>query len=203
MKPLSKGRSQITVAWTPLRDLPAGVVPADLSVAVKSAETLVEGRVQPGGTSFEVPDGAVQLSIRVLDRAGEVVDRETRSVMTRSAEDRLWLTAVVHRAASPAEVRSLAAGDAPIYAGREFLRTDRLLIRIHAYGKTADAATITGRLIDRRGATLMPLAIGGSPGAWQVDLPLASIAPGDFALVFEARSGDERGEVVVPLRIRR
>ena len=203
VKPLSKGRSQITVAWTPVRDLPAGVVPADLSVAVKSAGTLVEGRVAPGGTSFEVPDGTVQLSIRVLDRAGEVVDRETRSVITRSAEDRLWLTAVVHRAASPAEVRSLAASDPPIYAGREFLRTDRLLIRIQAYGKTAGPVTLTGRLIDRRGATLLPLAISGSSAGWQLDLPLASIAPGDFALVFEAQSGDEQAETVVPFRVRR
>jgi len=141
--------------------------------------------------------------IRVLDRAGEVVDRETRSVMTRSAEDRLWLTAVVHRAASPAEVRSLAAGDAPIYAGREFVRTDRLLIRIHPYGKIEASITLTGRLIDRRGATLLPLAISGSSAGWQLDLPLASIAPGDFALVFEARNGDERAETVVPLRVRR
>jgi VWFA-related protein len=203
VKPLSKGRSQITVAWTPVRDLPAGVVPADLSVAVKSAGMLVEGRVRPGGTSFEVPDGTVQLSIRVLDRAGEVVDRETRSVMTRSAEDRLWLAAVVHRAASAAEVRSLAVSDPPIYAGHEFLRTDRLLIRIHAYGKTAGPVTLTGRLIDRRGATLLPLAISESSAGWQLDLPLASIAPGDFALVFEAQSGDERTETVVPLRMRR
>jgi VWFA-related protein len=203
VKPLSTGRSRITVAWAPLRDLPAGVIPADLSVAVKSAETLVEGRVQPGGTSFEVPDGAVQLTIRVLDRAGEVVDRETRSVTTRSAEDRLWLTAVVHRAASPAEARLLAASDPPIYAGREFLRTDRLLIRIHAYGKTGESVTLTGRLIDRRGATLLPLAISGSSPGWQLDLPLASIAPGDFAVVFEAQSGGERTETVVPLRVRR
>jgi len=203
VKPLSKGRSQITVAWTPLRDLPAGVVPADLSVALKSGETLVEGRVQPGGTSFEVPDGAVQLSMRVLDRAGEIVDRETRSVMTRTAEEQFWLTAVVHRAASAAEVRSLAGSDAPIYAGRQFVRTDRLLIRIHAYGKTGESVTLTGRLIDRRGATLLPLAISGSSAGWQLDLPLASIAPGDFALVFEAQSGGERAETVVPLRERR
>ena len=193
------GRSQVTVAWTPLRDLPAGVSPAAVSVALKSGETLVEGAVQPGGTSFDVPEGPVQLSIRVLDRAGEIVDRETRSVDAPPAEGPLWLSAVVHRAATPAEARTLLAADAPIYAGREFVRTDRLLIRLHAYGKADKTATITGRLIDRRGATLLPLAISGSPDAWQIDLPLASIAPGDFALAFEAQSGDERAEAIVPL----
>ena len=98
-----------------------------------------------------------------------------------------------------------------MHAGREFVRTDRLLIRIRTYGTSAAAAEITGRLIDRRGATLIPLAIAGpfdSPqlaqgrpaeGWHRLDLPLASIAPGDFAIVFEARSGEERAEAIVPL----
>jgi hypothetical protein len=50
---------------------------------------------------------------------------------------------------------------------------------------------------------LLPLAVSGSSAGWQIDLPLASIAPGDFALVFEARSADGRAEAMVPLRIRR
>jgi VWFA-related protein len=203
LRPVSAGRSQVTVAWTPLRDLPAGVSPAAVSVALKSGETLVEGAVQPGGTSFDVPEGPVQLSIRVLDRTGEIVDRDTRSVDAQPAEGPLWLAAIVHRAATPAEAHTLLAADAPIYAGREFVRTDRLLIRVHAYGKADQPATISGRLIDRRGATLLPLAISGSPDTWRVDLPLASIAPGDFAIVFEAQSGDQRAETVVPLRVRR
>jgi hypothetical protein len=66
------------------------------------------------------------------------------------------------------------------------------------------AATLAGRLVDRRGATLIPLAISGSADGWhQLDLPLASIAPGDFAVVIEAQSGEERAETVVPLRVKR
>ena len=203
MKPSADGRSQLMVAWTPIRDLPAGVVPVAVTVTLKSGETVLEGSVKSGGTSFDVPDGPVQVSIRVLDGAGEIVDRETRSVRMHTGGDPLWLSAVVHRAAMPSEVRALSAADAPIYAGREFGRTDRLLIRIHAYGNASEAATITGRLIDRRGATLLPLAVSGSSAGWQIDLPLASIAPGDFALVFEAPSADGRAEAIVPLRIRR
>jgi hypothetical protein len=202
-KPSAAGRSQVTVAWTPLRDLPAGVVPVAVSVTLKSGETVVEGSVKSGGTSFDVQDGPVQMSIRVFDRAGEIVDRETRSLGMHTGGDPLWLSAAVHRAATPAEVRALSAADAPIHAGREFARTDRLLIRVHAYGNASEAATISGRLIDRRGATLLPLAVGGSPAAWRVDLPLASIAPGDFALVFEAESGPPKAETVVALRVRR
>ncbi len=87
---------------------------------------------------------------------------------------------------------------------REFVRTDRLAIRLRAYGSSAAAAEVTGRLIDRRGTTLIPLAIAGSSNGWHhLDLPLASIAPGDFAIVFEARSGDHRAEAIVPVRVRR
>jgi len=72
------------------------------------------------------------------------------------------------------------------------------------YGTSAAAAEITGRLIDRRGATLIPLAIAGHVEGWhRLDLPLASIAPGDFAIVLEARSGEERAEAIVPLRVKR
>jgi len=44
----------------------------------------------------------------------------------------LGLTAVVRRAGNPAESRAPTAADAPVHAGRDFLRTDRLLIRIRA-----------------------------------------------------------------------
>ena len=110
---------------------------------------------------------------------------------------------MVHVARNPAEARALSAPDAPVHAGREFVRTDRLAIRIRTYGTSAAAAEVTGRLIDRRGATLIPLAIAGPSNGWhQLDLPLASIAPGDFAIVFEARSGEQRAEAIVPLRCR-
>jgi hypothetical protein len=114
------------------------------------------------------------------------------------------LTPVVYLARTPAEARTLTDPKAPVHAGREFVRTDRLAIRLRTYGSSAAGAEITGRLIDRRGATLIPLAIAGPSNGWHhLDLPLASIAPGDFAIVFEARSGEHRAEAVVPVRIRR
>jgi hypothetical protein len=161
--------------------------------------------IEPGGTSFEITGGTARFDIRVLDKTGETIDRESRTVEAAAAlRQALGLAATVHRARTVAERRSLPAGEAPIHAGREFVRTDRLLIRIRAYGQQAPAATITSRLIDRSGATLVPLAVTGPSEGWhRVDLPLASIAAGDFAVVIEAQSGDDRAETVVPLRVRR
>ena len=111
--------------------------------------------------------------MRVLDKAGEILDRETRTIQP-AAEAPLALAPVVYVARTPAEARALSAPDAPVHAGREFVRTDRLVIRLRTYGTSAAAAEVTGRLIDRRGATLIPLAIAGSSNGWhQLDLPRA------------------------------
>lgn len=204
--PLPDGRAQITVAWTPVPGASVGGVPTSVTVRLTAGGAPpIEGTVPPGGRSFEVPDVGSQLALHVVDKSGEILDRETRSVAPlKGPAVGLGLTAVVRRASTPAEIRTLTAPDAPIHAGREFLRTDRLLIRVLAYGRTAAAAILAGRLVDRRGATLIPLAISGSADGWhQLDLPLASIAPGDFAVVIEAQSGEERAETVVPLRVRR
>lgn len=202
--PVAEGRSLLTVAWTPLPGTPGDPVAASVRVTLNEpGAEVVEKVVEPAGTTFEV-SGPVQLSFRVLDKAGEILDRETRSVAPAPADAALALAATVHLARTPAEMRALSTGTPPVYAGREFVRSDRLLIRIRAFGTSAAGAEITGRLIDRRGATLVPLAVGGpANGFYQVDLPLASIAAGDFAVVLEGRSGDARAEAIVPLRVRR
>ena len=202
--PVAEGRSLLTVAWTRVPAVPGASTPAAVSVRVTSGSGApVEQLVEPGGTTFEIGSGSAQLAVRVLDKAGEILDRENRTIQP-VAETALALTPVVRVARNPAEARTLSASDAPVHAGREFVRTDRLAIRLRIYGTSAAAAEVTGRLIDRRGATLIPLAIAGPANGWHhLDLPLASIAPGDFAIVFEAKSGEHRAEAIVPVRIRR
>jgi hypothetical protein len=128
--PLPDGRSQITVAWTPVPGGSVGGVPASVTVRLTAGgEPPLEGTVPPGGTSFDVPDVGSQLALRVVDKSGETLDRETRSLAPLNGRAvGLGLTAVVRRASTPAEIRTLTAPGAPIHAGREFLRTDRLLI---------------------------------------------------------------------------
>ena len=202
--PIADGRSLLTVAWTRVPAVPAGSMPAMVSVRLTSGNAApVEQVVAPGGTAFEIGTGSTQLAVLVLDKSGETLDRENRTIQP-APETPLGLTPVVYVARTPAEARTLSAPGAPVHAGREFLRTDRLAIRLRTYGPSAAGAEVTGRLIDRRGATLIPLAIAGPSDGWHhLDLPLASIAPGDFALVFEARSGEQRAEAIVPLRVRR
>jgi hypothetical protein len=81
-----------------------------------------------------------------------------------------------------------------------------LIVRttVHAAGRTADdSVTVAARLIDRRGKTIVQLPLTrATPGeGHQLDLPLTSIAPGEFAIAFEAARGDEHAEAMVPFRV--
>jgi len=112
---------------------------------------------------------------------------------------------VVLRARNPLELRTLrAATDAVPYAGREFARTDRLFIRFTLQGTSASAAAITARLLNKAGASLSTLTVVGSTQAgdgYEIDLPLASVARGDYLIEIVATAGDERARELVPLRV--
>jgi hypothetical protein len=71
---------------------------------------------------------------------------------------------------------------------REFRRSDRLLIRISAFGAGADKATGAARLLNRQGTKMSDLPVP-SPAAGQpylVDLPLSSLAVGEYVVEFSA-----------------
>jgi VWFA-related protein len=203
---LPDGRLQVTVAWSPRAGAAAGAVPAAVSASVKAGEKdLAERSIDPGGTTFEAPPGAVQIALRVMNKEGEVVDRETRTVAGPDPAAALSLTTpVVHRARTPAEARAMQATAHPsIHAGREFVRADRVIVRVLAHGTQAPGAKITARLINRRGATLVQLPVNAANpgGEHQLELPLTSIAAGEFAIAFEASAGGSKAEALVPFRV--
>ncbi len=84
--PLSENRSLVSIAWTPIAAPspgPPGAEAATVSVRLTAgAEPPVEKVVDPGGTSFEIAGSTARLAIRVLDKTGEVIDRESRTVET-------------------------------------------------------------------------------------------------------------------------
>ena len=100
--------------------------------------------------------------------------------------------------------RSTAIPDAPPFAGHEFSRADRLLVRVALFGDAADA-TVAGRLAgSARPATRRAARSHRSPaapGSYQIDLPLSSVAPGDYVIAVEASKGSERAEAFVAIRV--
>jgi VWFA-related protein len=204
--PLPDGRTLLSIAWSALPNQPPGSAATAVSAQVTTpGAPAIEKTVAAGGTTFDIPDAEATVALRVSNAAGEIIDREVRTIAPLDAAQAvLAVAAIVRVARSPAEQRAVTAADAPIHAGREFVRTDRLWIRVLAFGSGSAGAEMAARLIDRRGNTLTPLAVKRSPDGWhELDLPLASIAPGDFAVVFEAHSGAGQAETLVPFRVRR
>jgi VWFA-related protein len=157
--------------------------------------------------AFELPPGPAKVKIDALNQDGESIDVEMRDI----AVPDLWTPAAslssprVVRARDGRQFQILAAdADAPGSAGREFRRTDRLLVRFSAYAGARDEVKVTARLVTKTGATLVPLPVAPfTPGGvtHQIDLPLANLAPGDFVLRIEATAGGATAVELVPLRV--
>ena len=105
----------------------------------------------------------------------------------------------------PAELQAvLGPTPPPAITGREFSRVERLILRVDVTGKVAGEAVAVARLVGRGGVKLMDLPLTRlSPDAprWQIDLPLTSIARGDYVIAVEATRGPTRAYAYVPIRI--
>jgi VWFA-related protein len=202
--PLENGRTAVTVAWTARRQTsnPEHLPVAVSVVATADREAIFQGPVSIGGTSFEAPPGPLQLAIAMTDAAGEVVDREQRLLQVPDpANTRLALsTPVVFRARTLKESREPRL---PVHAGREFERTDRVLIRFVTFGAAREDEAVTATLLSRTGTALTRLYPRPDlvVGRYLLELPLTSIAPGEFIVSIEATRGDERAESLVGFRI--
>jgi hypothetical protein len=195
------------VTWAPRPGTPAADAVAVVSVAAQTGH----GPVYSGpvdllrGSGFGVTPGSLQLTIAFLNSAGEVVDREIRKLtIPDPAGTPLGLTTpAVFRARAPLEWRALRSATAPVpTAPRDFARSDRLLIRVDAFGASAGAAQATARLVNRRGVdgAAIPV-VGRGQGRFEIDLPLANIAGGEWLLAIDAASGEDRAQAMVPFRI--
>jgi VWFA-related protein len=206
------GGSTVTVAWTPRAD--AGVGPGSaptrtLRVAVKGAggDRAFDARLGAGALSFPSPPGMVQLQITARDAEGNTLDEDRRSfaVPDLSTAAITIATPVVVRARSGADARALTDDTfARPFAGREFRRTERVFVRFRVYGATAAEADVSAHLLNKAGATLatLPLiAIAGPEMTYEIDVPIASIARGDYLIAVAAAHGDESTRALVPLRV--
>ena len=204
------GGPAVTVAWTPRATAGRAADPTrTVSVSVKGAggERSFEARLDAGALSFPSPPGPVQLLIAVRDATGNILDEDRRpfSVPDLSAAALAIGAPMLLRARTVADARAISeARQAVPFAGREFIRTDRLYVRFSIYGRAASEADVSARLTSKAGATLLELRVAQMAGAeagYQIDVPLASIARGDYLIAVAAAHDDERTRALVPIRV--
>lgn len=205
--PLANGLAQVTIAWTPREARGDGLpVPAAVSVIATSASgQAFEGRIDPAGTSFQAPPGPLRLAVTIRDKDGAVIDRDVRVVpVPAPGGPALALTTpVVYRARNPSELRAITSQpQPPVHAGRDFERTDRMLVSFATYGPFENGR-ISAALLSRTGVKLADLVVQPDPGrhGYLIDVPLSSIARGEFVVSIEANRGSERTEALVAIRI--
>jgi len=210
--PVPGGPMRVTVAWAPREpasDTGGDTRPAPMEVTVSAASSagaIVDQRVEPAGTSFDAPPGSLKMSFTVRDKAGEVIDRAVRvvEVPDASAPALALTTPVVSRVRNVTDLRAGMSEKPPVYAGRDFARTDRLLVRFGTYRALEDGR-VSARLMSRAGAKLVDLPVAADPArsVYTIDLPLFSIARGEYILSIEATREGERAEALVAFRVLR
>jgi VWFA-related protein len=207
--PDKDGACSVTLAW-------AGRDTEDARLTVKSVDveasfngqTLHNDALPPEGLTLNLTPGTLQLSFTAKNADGDIVDRERRDVaIPNPARTTLALsTPAMWRARNAVEYREMSAPDAQpkrAFAGREFRRGERVIVRIDAYGSQADGAEVSAKLLGQQGKELtdLPLKAGPRPGSYQLELTLGSIAKGEFLVEFSAKKGDERVQALVPFRV--
>ena len=84
-------------------------------------------------------------------------------------------------------------------AVREFSRTDRLLVRVPAYGPGGTPPALSVHVLNRAGQQMneLPAVPSPAPNQMQIEMPLANLPPGEYVLEIKATGeGGEAKELV-------
>jgi VWFA-related protein len=186
--------------------VPASAPSASAPAGTPSGPSARQGS-GPGRVSFDIPPGKIQLKISVEGSASQVLDSETRDidVPDLTAPQTLLGTPVIFKARTVrefAELKTLA--DPTPASAREFSRTDRLLIRVPAYGPGDTPPVLTARMLNRAGEAMADLPIASQPTAadpGQMELLPSAFPPGEYLIEIKASGAGGEAKQLVGFRI--
>lgn len=209
------GLTRVTVTWE------AGTMPPRNqrvgSIVVKAMKNdgsvLFEGRVGAGDVdraAFDAVPGYIALEMAIQSNSGAELDTYYHNIPVPNLQVArpTFATPQVLRTRNARDFAEMSQNaDAVPVASRTFSRTERLLIRVPAYGPGNNAPVVTARLLNRRSIPMRQLQVVEAPlapGIVQFDLPLASLAPDEYRIEFAATNPtgpkDEAKEIV-PIRV--
>jgi VWFA-related protein len=228
------GRTRVRLVWEPLPPVPgaeqraaptgvlvqafgggqrpyySGLVKGDAAPAASSSGADGGAAMvarQPAGVTFDVDPGVLQLRLSVQGESGETLDSEVRDLRIPDLTGvQVGLsTPAVFRSGNAREFQALASNPSPMpTAGREFRRTDRLLVRFEAYAPGTEQPAVTALVLNRTGTKMVDLPVRlpeATGGFYQLDLPLAGFAAGEYLVEVKARGGEGEVTELVPLKI--
>ena len=168
-----------------------------------STAAIDEPSATPIQVVFDMPPGRLRVRMSIQDVASSVIDQDVRELSVRDLTGEVAVGSLeVLRARNAREFRALDAGTAAPVASREFSRTERLLIRFTAYGDARALPAVSARLLDQLGHTMRALDVAStSTENHAIDLPLAGLAPGEYAIEVTAASGGREATERLAFRV--
>jgi len=199
--PGAEGTPSITAVWTP-RGSDHSAQSSWLRASGDDGHVYFDGPFDDRIT-FNAAAGTLHLRHQLIEQDGSRSDRQESTLDVPDFKAPVAMTTpVLFRARTPLELRALAAATNPVpFAGRQFDRTDRVLVRFALVGPGAADATVTAHLLSRTGAALSALPLKTVPNGYQLDLPLGSIAHGDYVISFEASHGADQVKQLLSFRV--
>lgn len=201
----ANGLAKVTFLWEPMPPTP-GVRRDEarrvtLLATTADGDIVYRGRVPstlaPTGAgaaiSFDAKPGKLDLRLTIEGDGTGMLDTEDRELIVpdltapelRLGTPKVWL------ARNAREFTALASGGTPPTAGREFRRTDRLLVRVDASAPGTAPPVVTAALLNQAGAKMGDVVVAQPTAAgepYTVDLSLAPYAAGQYLLELTANS---------------
>jgi VWFA-related protein len=182
------------------------VVPTAAAGSLAST-TVAAAAPQPQRLTFDAAPGTVELRITVEGATGGTLDAEVRDIEVPdfTAPQVSLGTPRIYRARTLPELRTITAdANAIPAAGREFSRTERLLIRFNAYGPGTERPDAAAVLLNRGGQKMSDVPVTASAIAGtthEISLTLASIPPGEYLVEITAKGASGDAKQLVPFRV--
>jgi VWFA-related protein len=196
--PGENGHTKVTFVWERVNAAPG--IRREEATQVALVATSAEGAevfsgdvpLDRAAITFDAPPGRLRLRMDVQGAGDSRLDSEEREVTVPdlTSTDVTLGTPRVFVARTAREFQDLAANpDATPSASRQFRRTQRLLVRVEAFGKSDSPVAVKARLLNKQGQAMADVPVkapaeAGAPNT--VDLPLSSLAAGEYLLELSA-----------------
>lgn len=210
MAPAEGGRTRVTFSWAPRPG--RKIVPERVEFSaitfegdLVQASTVLPLRGEadgPAETSFVVPPGPLQISMAI--GAAKLLDTDVRYIdVPKLDAERPHVASVEFlRPRSLPEFKAMQSDRTALPTEiRDFLRRDRLLVRVRAFS-AAGSAPVTITLTNRFGDPLLELPqLERVDDAAQFDLPFARFARGEYKLHIHVGTGENAITQIVTIRV--
>jgi hypothetical protein len=206
------GKTRVTLTWEPVAPAPGSAAaredpPARLAVTAiaQSGEPYFRGKVEePRMIAFDADPGEMQVKFNIENAQGQVLDVATRelTVPDFSNTEVSLSTPQLLRARTVKEIAVLKADPASAPTpDREFRRTERLAVRVEAYARQGGEPAVTAKLLNRSGQSMAQIPVQTAGASRYADLPLASLAPGEYLVEITATAGGNSSQEVLAIRV--